>query len=51
MDKVAIPVRGEAPPRWSMPNTLNTKRWPTVLNSASPLLSDLATAKVKGEVL
>ena len=31
--------------------TLKMKRWPAVLNRASPLLSDLATAKVKGEVL
>ena len=31
--------------------TLNMKRWPTVLNRASPLLSERATAKVKGEAL
>ena len=31
--------------------TLKMKRWPAVLNRASPLLSALATAKVKGEVL
>ena len=31
--------------------TLKMKRWPTVLNRASPLLSERATAKVKGEVL
>ena len=34
-----------------MPQTLKMKRWPTVVKSASPLLSDLATAKVKGAVL
>ncbi len=37
--------------RGSTPHTLKTKRWPMVLKSASPLLSDRATAKVKGEVL
>ena len=31
--------------------TLKMKRWPAVLNRASPLLSALATAKVKGDVL
>jgi hypothetical protein len=31
--------------------TLKTKRWPPLLKMASPLLSERATAKVKGEVL